>query len=82
MGLLDRESNDRIAQLILSLFRPFSLHSAEHHRIVELMRNDKKNADDQFRFTLLTSIGSAKVDVNVSAAQVQEALDHYRLLVR
>lgn len=82
MGFLDRESNDRIAQLILSLFRPFSLHSAEHHRIVELMRNDKKNTDDQFRFTLLTGIGSAKVDVNVSAAQVQEALDHYRLLVR
>ena len=32
--------------------------------------------------SLLTGIGSAKVDVPISAAQVQEALEHYRLLVR
>ena len=45
------------------------------------MRNDKKNRSGQFRCTLLTGIGSAKVDVAISAAQVQEALEHYRLLV-
>ena len=81
-GLLDRESNDRIAQQLLSLFKPFTLQGDEDHRIIELMRNDKKNSAGQFRFTLLTGIGSARVDVPVTAAQVQEALEHYRLLVR
>jgi 3-dehydroquinate synthetase len=46
------------------------------------MRNDKKNATGGFRFTLLQGIGRSVVDVPVTAAQVGEALDHYRLLVR
>ena len=46
------------------------------------MHNDKKNHAGQFRFTLLTGIGSARIDVPITAAQVHEALEHYRLLVR
>jgi 3-dehydroquinate synthase len=82
MELLDRDSYDRIATQLLGLYKPYQLDSAENHRLIELMRNDKKNAGGQFRFTLLTAIGTAKVDVHVTAAQVQEALEHYRLLVR
>ena len=50
--------------------------------MLELMRNDKKNAEGGFRFTLLRGIGDAVVNVPLNAAQVGEALDHYRLLVR
>jgi len=82
MGLLDRESNDRIATQLMQLYKPYRFDSAENHRMIELMRNDKKNAGGQFRFTLLTGIGSAKVDVPVTAARIQEALEHYRLLIR
>ncbi len=81
-GLLARDDSDRIAAHLLSLYKPFALQGDEHHRIIELMRNDKKNSAGQFRFTLLTGIGSAQVDVAITAAQVQEALEHYRLLVR
>ncbi|MBK8499465.1 MAG: 3-dehydroquinate synthase [Flavobacteriales bacterium] len=81
-GLLDRESNDLIAAHLRSLYKPFRLHGSEHHRVIELMRNDKKNHGGEFRFTLLTGIGSARVDVPVTAAQVHEALEHYRLLVK
>jgi 3-dehydroquinate synthase len=82
MDRLDRESNDRIAAQLLELYRPFVLDSTSNHRVIELMRNDKKNERGEFRFTLLNAIGAAEVDVPVSAAQVQEALEHYRLLVR
>lgn len=82
LGLLPREASDRIAAHLLGLYRPFALQGDEDHRIIELMRNDKKNSGGQFRFTLLTGIGSAQVDAAVTAAQVQEALEHYRLLVR
>jgi 3-dehydroquinate synthase len=82
MDLLDRESYDIIAKQLLGLFKPYLFNSAENHRMVELMRNDKKNTKGQFRFTLLTGIGSSKVDVHITAVQVQEALEHYRLLVR
>ena len=67
-----------IEEHLLGLFPPFRFQEADHHRIIELMRNDKKNRDDGFRFTLLTGIGSARTDVPITAAQVGEALDHYR----
>jgi 3-dehydroquinate synthase len=82
VGLLDRESYDRVATQLLQLYKPYIFDSAENHRMVALMQNDKKNENGRFRFTLLTGIGSAKVDVEITAAQVQEALEHYRLLVR
>ncbi|MCB0770761.1 MAG: 3-dehydroquinate synthase [Flavobacteriales bacterium] len=82
LAMLERESYDRIAAQLLQLYKPYVFDSAENHRMVELMRNDKKNENGRFRFTLITGIGSAKVDVEITAAQVQEALEHYRLLIR
>ncbi|MCB0768247.1 MAG: 3-dehydroquinate synthase [Flavobacteriales bacterium] len=82
LDLLEREAYDRIADQLLALYKPYQFDSADNHRLIELMRNDKKNSAGRFRFTLLTAIGKARTDVNVTAAQVQEALEHYRLLVR
>lgn len=81
-GLLPRSACDRIGEHLLSLYKPYALQGDEHHRVIELMRNDKKNSGGQFRFTLLTGIGAARTDVAITAAQVEEALEHYRLLVR
>lgn len=81
-GMLDRDRMNAIQQHLLELFPAHEVQLSDHHRLIELMRNDKKNAGDQFRFTLLTGIGSAQVDVPVTAAQAAEALDHYRLLIR
>lgn len=81
-GHLDRDRMNAVQEHLMGLYPPFRFSSADHHRIVELMRNDKKNAADGFRFTMLTGIGSAEVDVPVTAAQVSDALDQYRLLVR
>jgi 3-dehydroquinate synthase len=82
LGLLEREAYDAIAEQLLQLYEPYTLHSAAAHRILALMRNDKKNAEGEYRCTLLTGMGSAQVDVAISASQVQEALEHYRDLVR
>jgi 3-dehydroquinate synthase len=82
MGLLEREAYDDICEFLFTLYRPYPLDSTGHHRILELMRNDKKNAEGQFRLTLLTAIGKGQIDVRVSASQVQEALEHYRSMVQ
>lgn len=81
MELLDRDRMNAVEEHLMELFPAFSFQETDKHRIIELMRNDKKNAGGEFRFTLLTGIGSARVDVPVTAAQVAEALEHYRLLV-
>ncbi len=82
MELLERDRMNAIEEHILGLFPAFRFLQTDEHRIIELMRNDKKNAGGDFRFTLLTGIGEARVDVPVNAAQVAEALEHYRLLIR
>ncbi len=82
MGLLEREELDDLVGFLFTLYRPYPIDSTGHHRILELMRNDKKNTEGQFRLTLLTGIGSAKTDVHITAAQIQESLEHYRILVQ
>jgi 3-dehydroquinate synthase len=79
-GLLERDVMNTVEEHLMDLFPPFHLKASDHHRLIELMRNDKKNTDDGFRFILLTGIGSARIDVPVNAAQVAEAVEHYRLL--
>lgn len=80
--LLAREALDEITVVVRERYRPHHLDPVDHHRILQLMANDKKNADDRFRFTLLEAIGRGRINVEVTAALVSAALDHYRLLMR
>lgn len=80
LGHLDREKMDAIQEHLLGLYPPFLMNPTDHHRVIELMRSDKKNRGGMFRFTLLADIGRAIIDVPVTAAQAADALDHYRLL--
>jgi 3-dehydroquinate synthase len=82
LGHLDREKMDAIQEHLLGLFPVHPLQAADHHRVLELMRLDKKNRDGGYCFTLLGDIGRGIIDVPVTPAQVADALDHYRLLVR
>jgi 3-dehydroquinate synthase len=79
--LLERDELDAMSAFILSLFKPYPLMPSDHHRLLALMRNDKKNRDSGIRCTLLEGIGNAVVDVEVPATQISEAMEHYRLLV-
>jgi hypothetical protein len=42
MGLLDRDRMNAVVEHLLGLYPSFALQEADHHRIIELMRNDKK----------------------------------------
>jgi 3-dehydroquinate synthase len=77
-GRLDRDALDNIEEHLLGLYRPFTIGDGDHHRLIELMRNDKKNREGGFRFTLLDAPGRAAIDVPVTAAEVKDAVDHYR----
>ncbi|MFZ1688705.1 MAG: 3-dehydroquinate synthase [Flavobacteriales bacterium] len=79
--LLDRESLDAISAHILSLYKPYPLMPSDHHRLIALMRNDKKNREGSIRVTLIERIGAAVVDVEVTATQLSEAIEYYRHLV-
>lgn len=80
MKAIDRDELEAITARLLALYKPYPLMASDHHRLLQLMRNDKKNTTGGFRCTLLERIGSAKVDIEVSATLMSEAIDHLRHL--
>lgn len=80
MKAIGRDELEAITSRLLALYKPYPLMASDHHRLLQLMRNDKKNSSGAFRCTLLQRIGSAQVDVEVSATLMSEAIDHLRHL--
>ncbi|MCW5900377.1 MAG: 3-dehydroquinate synthase [Flavobacteriales bacterium] len=78
LGQLPAGDRDRITSHLMGLFKHIPSDTMDDHRLLELMRNDKKNSGDGFRFTLLEAIGRGRIDMRVDADQVRQALDHYR----
>lgn len=78
LGMLAEEEMLRITSQLHQLYAPYALTPEDDHRILELMRNDKKNTDGAFRFTLLQRIGEGRVGVPASADDVRQALEAYR----
>lgn len=67
-----------IVSFVFSHFAKVKIEKTVYHRIVELMRHDKKNYDDKIRMTLLKNIGEAVVDKAVRADVVIESLNYYQ----
>jgi 3-dehydroquinate synthase len=77
-GAISEKTLDDIVKTLSSSFPAFPLEKQDDIRIIELIRNDKKNHHDEFRFTLLEAIGQASTDQTVSIEQVNESLEYYR----
>lgn len=58
------------------LFKNVKINGLDNERLVELMRNDKKNRGDEIRFTLIAEPGKPVVDVAVRREDIVEALTY------
>lgn len=81
MGWLSEKDLHSIQDVILPRYPVFPLDEVHFHRVLELMRNDKKNQEGSFRFSLLKGIGNCRYDAHVNAQDVMKALKYYRNLV-
>ena len=75
---LSAEQLKEISSFIFSLFSKVNLEGYTFHRLIELMRHDKKNRDERMNFTLLTEIGDAVFDVDTQADLVIDSLNYYQ----
>lgn len=75
---LDHTDLDDITELLFTVFNPVKLEAFDDHRLVELMRHDKKNVKGEIRFTLLSRIGKAETDKTCSIELIKEAFRYYR----
>lgn len=79
---LSQQELEQIVDLITNWYPHRSLGDTDYHRLIELMRNDKKNNDSAIGFTLLESIGHAVYDCTCTADQIKDALRYYVSLGR
>ena len=73
-----------LADIIRTLrkhFPDYRYGNEVYGQLVDLMKNDKKNAGDRIGFALLNGIGACDVDVFVEERIIQESLDFYKGLV-
>lgn len=71
-----------IEQTIISLFPMPPIPEHAFQEIIELLRNDKKNAGDHIYFVLLQEIGSAEIDSKLTEREIGEALLHLTMLAK
>lgn len=64
--------------LVKELYSPFFYSCREYSKILELMRYDKKNADNYIHMVGLEELGNAKEMVFDNEEEIKEALDFYR----
>ena len=81
VGLAKNEL-DEIARTLLNIYGHIQLDSVADHRLIELMRRDKKNDSGVIYFTLLEAIGKPVINKSVVAADIIEALNYYRSIAQ
>jgi len=69
-----------INSFITSLFPFYTIDEMDFHRLIEIMRNDKKNQNDSINFTLLKAIGDPVFDCSCTADEIKESLRYYTSL--
>lgn len=73
-GGISPQEMETICEFIAAQFQAIDLDRMKFHRIIELMRHDKKNKQSRINFTLLQGIGSAVVDQEPEMEHIMEAL--------
>jgi len=77
LNKLPRKELEEITQFILGLFKDTTLGQMDFHRLIELMKHDKKNGKGDINFSLLSSIGKCEINKKAKADQIIEALNYY-----
>ena len=87
-GFLARRLNGLSEEALADIIATFRRHFPDYRfgkeiygQLIDLMKNDKKNADGRIGFALPSEIGRCDVDVFVTEDVILESLDFYRELV-
>ena len=75
-GLVNNAMKE-IRDYLVAGFNPVPFAREDIPKIMEIMKFDKKNDNGKFCFTLLSSIGSPRINVNCGPDEVTEALLYY-----
>lgn len=74
---LKHERLDEICSFLLAVYQPYSIRSDKYYRLIELMKNDKKNRGNQLCFSLISDLGKGVYDQEIELDDVVNALQFY-----
>lgn len=75
----DSEALHRLARYVKEKYTPYFITCDDYPRLLEYMRQDKKNdTPDRIIFTLLSAPGEYEINVSVAEKDICTALDIYR----
>lgn len=70
----------QITELVSRTFPKYSLRNILSPELIKIMRQDKKNMNDQIQFSLLKKIGKGQINHTCSDSQITASLNYYDAL--
>ena len=67
----------QITQFILGRYKAVKIDEMDLHRLIELMKHDKKNNKGDINFSLLSTIGKCEINKTAKPDLIKESLNYY-----
>lgn len=74
---LPQKQANNITAVLLSLYPKVDIDSVDKHKILDLLKYDKKNKGKRINFVLLNEIGQPALDIQVPDDILQDAFQYY-----
>jgi len=78
---LSNKEFEEIVSFILALYKPRSFSKKNITDLIEIIKHDKKNANNKINLSLISKIGSAKINVPCSIELLVDSLAFYNNLI-
>ncbi|MEO6302998.1 MAG: 3-dehydroquinate synthase, partial [Bacteroidia bacterium] len=78
--LISKKELDELTSVLKHTFNAQQIHLLDQISILELLKNDKKNLKNKFKFALVSKIGSCKFDIEVTEVQIKKAFEFYNTI--
>ncbi|MEI8137468.1 MAG: 3-dehydroquinate synthase, partial [Bacteroidota bacterium] len=75
--ILSEERWLEIKTVLTAVFPAIFFKKEDIPVLVELMKNDKKSANNKFQFAIIDKIGACKFDIAISDLQIKKAIKFY-----
>ena len=75
-GYLAESELEEISSFIAKNYEGLDIHESQYHRLIEIMRHDKKSDGDKLNMTLLKGIGEAVINRNPTMEMIIDSLTY------
>ena len=74
---LSDDELSEITQFIISKYKTVRIEEMDMHRLIELMKHDKKNDKGDINFSLLSAIGKCEINKTAKPDLIKQSLKYY-----